>query len=68
MALLEGGASIETVSILLGHSSIRVTEKALQSVGKDPPRRLRQGGSERHTLVKLLYKSGTIFFKYIKNI
>ena len=27
VALLEGGASIETVSILLGHSSIRVTEK-----------------------------------------
>lgn len=25
--LLEGGASIETVSVLLGHTSIRVTEK-----------------------------------------
>ena len=27
VALLEGGASIETVSVLLGHQSIRVTEK-----------------------------------------
>ena len=27
VALLEGGASIETVSILLGHQSVRVTEK-----------------------------------------
>ncbi len=27
VSLLEGGASIETVSILLGHASIRVTEK-----------------------------------------
>ena len=27
MALLEGGASIETVSILLVHQSIRVTQK-----------------------------------------
>lgn len=27
VALLEGGASIETVSILLGHRSVRVTEK-----------------------------------------
>jgi integrase len=27
VSLLEGGASIETVSILLGHQSIRVTEK-----------------------------------------
>jgi integrase/recombinase XerD len=27
VSLLEGGASIETVSILLGHQSVRVTEK-----------------------------------------
>jgi integrase/recombinase XerD len=27
VALLEGGASIETVSILLGHQSVRITEK-----------------------------------------
>ena len=27
VSLLEGGASIETVGVLLGHQSIRVTEK-----------------------------------------